>query len=471
MKRCKGFLVLILILGIGIGSNTVNYAQDANPTATATSVVAPVSRTDVAILVVDVFEDPAEVETISKSLLSESNATDPKPQCAISLDGQDGAAIRGTSVTSNLRPYALPHGRLVFKHFENILNGLYGMGHPTPAINTTEEYWNTSPGTIWIKAVDTKKYNIKAIADNVRIAVNAFAKQGIKRFVINMSFAVVPCDQIPEVTLDDYKNQLSAWGINCPDVNAQRGTFVGFDELACSLDNSDNTKFAQDLIDTRDSGIAENAVAYAILQLAVMRPKVSQALQSSFPEPPSQPASPFTAFIDVLPPDVSVIQVASAGNDGEPYPYFPALSANVLSVAADYSTSPCPLTPSSQNNIENFLKNSGVTNDVDKIAESIAIPKSNAGELKANGFTSLTPRDYFNPPPANNADVLGCLFGTSFSAPEVSVQIAIDQQARNTVKCTTRNGIELNPLLAYQKWDSLDIPSKAAPLYCPDFPQ
>lgn len=462
MQLQRGLAIIVSLLLLIVTPVFPTLAQTSTPTPT------PIPR-DVAILVVDVFEEPFEVEPISLETLSAASDDDPEPQCAISLDGQDGAAIRGTSVTSNMRPYARPHGRLVFKHFENILNSSGIAGIPTPSQYTTEESWNTPRGTIWLKAVDTKKYNIKAIAEGVRLAVEDLAQKGITHVIINMSFAVVPCNQIPEVNIDDYKNQLSAWGITCPDRNAKAGTYKGFSELACSLERSNVNDFAQGLINTRDSKLTENAVAYATLQLAVMQPKIAAII----PAPPDGPGTPFTAFTNLLPPDVSVIQVASAGNDIAPYPYFPALSANVLSVAANYDNSTCPLPKASQQAVETYLKRVGVTTNADVIANKILNPTSNGGEVKADGNTSLTPSDYFDPPPPNpsDTDVLGCLFGTSFAAPQASVLMAIDQQVRNSVECKAPTSDVFSPPLAYQKWDSLDILTQAPAQYCTDFPQ
>lgn len=455
-RKFLTFIPLLLLIAAPIGS----MLAQATPTPLASS-------SDVAILVVDVFEEPVE-ETIFKESLSDGNTDNPNPLCAISLDGQDGAAIRGTSVTSSLHPYALPHGRLVFKHFQTILSASYTAGSPNDPTAPTEQTWTTNNGTIWLRAVDTKEYNINSIASEVAAAVTDLNGQGVERFVINMSFALVPCSEIPEVDVTDYQKTLSDFGIVCDPSQP----ISGFNRLVCELDPGtvDPDTFEQNLIATRDSGVAEDAVAYSILQLAVMRPKVQQALAASISGTPDGPGPEFKAFIEELPQGVSVIQVASAGNDGKAYPYFPALSANVLSVGADYSVSSCSLTSASVQDIENYLISKGVRKNVHDVAVTILTPQSNSAEVIADGNTMLTPNDYFNPPPTD-ADVLGCLYGTSFAAPQVSVLMAVDQQVRASTECAAPQppGTVFSPPLAYKQWDNLDIPT-AASLYCVDFP-
>ncbi len=428
----------------------------------------PIASTgDVAILVVDVFEEPIGAEAINLETLSSGDTNDPKPQCAISPDGQDGAAIRGGSVTSNMRPYALPHGRLVYKHFQSILENLYGPGAPNDPFIPTQESWVTPRGTIWLQAVDTQKYNIKAIATGVESAFNELDGLGVTHFVINMSFALVPCAEMPVLIADDYKSQLAAWGVDCP---ASGTPNAGFEALACELDNSSDDDFEDALLAMRDSGIEENAIAYAIIQQAVMRPKVEQAANADIVGTPEGAGPAFEEFIRFLPAGATVVQIASAGNDGYDYPYFPAISANVLSVAADYSTSSCPLPPVVQLDVENYLLSIGVTQDVTLIAKAITTPKSNKGEVEADGNTALTPADYFVPAPVGT-NVFGCLFGTSFAAPQVSVLMAIDQQVRGTTECAVPPPLAtvFDPPLAYKQWDSLDVPTAAA-TYCVDFP-
>ncbi len=392
-----------------------------------------------------------------------------------------------------MHPFAKPHGRLVFNYFNDVLTQQYGGTgiSLTPNLNPlygltgirdVEQWTIPNLANIWLVAVDTHQYAIDDINADVTAAMNRLNTLGVTGFVVNMSFGLVPCDDMPTLSLSDYTSLLeTTLGVTC-NQNAS-----GFPQLACDLDkdqaSGDPFSFVPDLPKIRDAG-GDEAVAFALLQLAIMQPKVVSAFKQAIPEPPTSEIKSF------VPPGGSIsgiqtILIASAGNDGLSYPYFPALDQSVLSVSADYSSYPLDCKPGTENDLEGYLiKNlnlgtppaatpdgSGtpVPNPYDVLTKRIENPTSNAGEIQENGVSDIGPSEYLvNPKPG--AEVLGCLVGTSFAAPLVSLRAAHFLMLPNaTVPCVGKAGVQSDPPLAHDAWDNLIIPA-ASPSYCINFP-
>lgn len=471
--QSKRLFIISMLLVVSLLGSTTSLAQNSStetptptfiPTPTFTITPPPVSGNDVAILVIDVFEQSNLVHEVNVSELPPDGI-----ECAISIDGQDGAAFRGNSaISSSLHPFNVTHGRMVFNQIETDLNSRYPATVPLP--NSTSmppvlESWQTPRGKIWLMAVDTQNYAADQIAAQTLNAVNLLSSIGVHRFVLNMSFALIPCQNYPQLTRQVYLQQLDAWGVECTEE-------AGLPEIACTLSESSDEGFAIDLIRIREAGGA-SSVAFAYLHLAVMRPLLITALQSSFPTPPIAESPNFLALLNQLPNSETYIQVAAAGNDDLGFPYYPAIAENVLSVKADYNVSSCR--QGNENDIMIYLR------DEIKIPEQAAIElaadlgnpgirKSNSGEVSEDGNAEALVEQYLKLPPSG-ADVLGCVYGSSFAAPRVSVLMAIDQQVRGTTECAAPQplGTVFDPPLAYKQWDSLDIPTAAA-TYCDDFP-
>ena len=140
-------------------------------------------------------------------------------------------------------------------------------------------------------------------------------------------------------------------------------------------------------------------------------------------------------------PDVDVVAIAAAGNDGKNYPYAPALSASVLSVSAEYT---------------------GVDACYTMLNAQLSTPlQTNAGELRKLGFYN-------------------CLPGTSFAVPRMGIEVAIYLLMGGSPKCDTTNP----PLSYIPDWTNppkgVDLTGDpltgvnltreaAATEYCPDF--
>jgi hypothetical protein len=136
--------------------------------------------------------------------------------------------------------------------------------------------------------------------------------------------------------------------------------------------------------------------------------------------------------------DIIVIPVAASGNDDEVrYPYFPALWPNVISVSAEYSDlANCPSQSDGQQAVE-VLRDDMIIKDIEsrfaqmhpsppQIDESdlSPVPSSNPGEIKMNGVSYVYER--FNPPwYFPYTPVFTCIWGTSFAAPRLSLEMAL----------------------------------------------
>lgn len=423
----------------------------------------------VAILVVDVFEQPASGEVNVPLEALEGM------ECALSVAGQDGRIIDGGSgnqvVSSALHPLALPHGRLVYMHFVDLLDDQAFMsrgGTVTILTQDDTQVWDSAQGSILLVPVDTQAYSIDGIVNSIQQAISVLEGMGITRIVINMSFGVIPCGDFPGLTVDDYASQLDAWGVTCG------GDNDGFDAFACDtlpeLSNGESGYLSaasvELLTSLRDEGGLAGA-AFAILDLAVMRQKVAEALTNATPADvdPGSLGDFNDAITDLAEGGLEIIQVASAGNETLDYPYFPGLRPDVLAVSADYSQMACPAGPPGA--LAAHLESLGMDPSAAvRVADGLINPTSNAGEVIEDGTTLISPAQYLNNPHPDSA-LLGCLNGTSFAAPRVSLDMAVHLLRGGTVSCTGALGSS-QPPLAHDSWDDLSVPD-AAVQYCDGF--
>lgn len=423
----------------------------------------------VAILVVDVFEQPASGEV--NVPLEALEGMD----CALSVAGQDGRIIDGGSgnqvVSSALHPLALPHGRLVYMHLVDLLDeqAFMSRGGAVTVLTADDTHvWNSALGSILLVPVDTQAYSIDGIVSSIQQAIAVLEGMDVTRIVVNMSFGVIPCADFPSLMVEDYARQLDEWGVTCSGDDDGFGAFV-CDTLP-ELSNGDSgylsSASVELLTSVRDQGGPLGA-AFAILDLAVMRQKVAEALANATPED-VDPGSlgDFNGVIaDLADSGLEIIQVASAGNETLDYPYFPGLHPDVLAVSADYSQMACPAGPPAA--LAAHLEGLGMdAAAAARVADGLINPTSNAGEVIEDGTTLISPARYLNNP-TPDSDLLGCLNGTSFAAPRVSLDMAVHLLRGGTVSCTGALGTS-QPPLAHDSWDDLTIIDAAA-AYCADY--
>lgn len=456
----------------------------------------------VAILVVDVFESESEALEPPPPVIIRQNIDVEIPadyaeaidatggQCAISFEGHDGLVVQGGSagileITSQLRPFAVTHGDAVFEHFQHVMDDTGYQSEPLPAdLGLDGIVRSNAAQRIYLVKVDTQQYRIDLIAQKVTEAMQALnTAVGITNFVVNMSFGIVPCDAVPLITPELYIETLNSYGIEA-DCSASDLPALG--ALSCQLNNG---SFAEDFVNTFASIRSEGgatATALGLLHLLIVRPLLEDAFHGSIPVTGANfpvgitdvtvTTSPAASFIDAIQGFAdaeAVIQVASAGNDDLAFPYYPGIDPAVLSVAADYSQSMSSVCSTDALALEQYLI--GTWGFPEAFAQAVAETTmnriSNAAEVMENGNTRLTPTFYFS---ISGADSLGCLWGTSFAAPRVSVLMAERLGAGRGSVCTgtdTRGAQVLmsQPPLAHNAWDSLTI-TDASFAYCPDFP-
>lgn len=427
------------------------------------------SGSDVAILVVDVFEQSinGEVNVPLEALEG--------MECALSVAGQDGRIIDGGSgnqvVSSALHPLALPHGRLVYMHFVDLLDNQAFMSRGGTITVLTEDdtqIWDSAQGSILLVPVDTQLYSIDGIVSSIQQAIAVLDGMGITRLVINMSFGVIPCGDFPGLTVEDYARQLEAWGVTCSGDNDGFGAFVcdTLPELSNGESGYLSAASVELLTSLRDEGGPPGA-AFAILDLVVMRQKVAEALTNATPADvdPGSLGAFNEAITSLADSGLEIIQVASAGNETLDYPYFPGLHPDVLAVRADYSQMACPAGPPGA--LTAHLESLGIdAAAAARVADGLINPTSNAGEVIEDGTTLISPARYLNNPHPDSA-LLGCLNGTSFAAPRVSLDMAVHLLRGGTVSCSGALGTS-QPPLAHDSWDDLSIPD-AAVQYCDGF--
>jgi hypothetical protein len=215
--------------------------------------------------------------------------------------------------------------------------------------------------------------------------------------VLNMSFAIIPCEFVQDFA--DYQTQLMN-AQNAGDVNRHRSLFRR------AVIFYDDTVF----------------------------PAMSQRAQDLQDLDPLQ-----TLFTDR---NANVIPVASAGNFGMDYPFWPAAWAQVVSVSGSTG--------------QGFFASAAwdKKKDTPLLTGDFVMPNnknriSNYGEV-------MMPGQY-------DSASAGMVIGTSFAAPRLSVAMALYVSQVGPAVCRYDEG---GPALAYGEWDNLAL-ADAVQEYCP----
>lgn len=168
-------------------------------------------KRDVVIFVVDVFKEieESEITTEEVSITTEDGRT---INCVVRPDGQT-YATGGVMYDDLSDVHDRPHGELVYdvlahELIENLLSTIdpeNAPHHPSDALSkyATDEYpWmykmeelDLAGHRLLLVAIDTENYNTLEIRNRIDTSISYFSKleNPFTRFVINMSFAVLPC--------------------------------------------------------------------------------------------------------------------------------------------------------------------------------------------------------------------------------------------------------------------------------------
>jgi hypothetical protein len=348
--------------------------------------------------------------------------------CTVAVDGQTYVASGATYVASgagdallHLNGEELSHGDLVFQKFEQLLDGIsnWGQASESVAILVMDDFphgvpavlsWDIGGLELRLVAVDTGGFNTETgiIADSITGEIAQLQEEGLVRFVINMSFAIVPCQPLSE---DDYN------------------AMVENDPVLSHLIEVLENLLGEESLDDRPE--LRNEAARFLHERALLRSSYKPAVVLFNPDGSVEnyfgllgddnlrllQEDPLIQRIEELSQNEHVISVAAAGNAALDFPLAPAMWKGVLSVSAADAA------------------------------------YANAGEVVANDVVTLTLQGETK-----------VIHGTSFAAPELSARAAYYLMQGHGAEC---NG--LRPPLAYMAWDNLSLPD-AAGTYCATFP-
>lgn len=400
-----------------------------------------VSSDAVAILVVDAFDPPPDFST------PELKDTD---NCLVTPDGQGHAFIDGAghAFIDGAGGYAelTSHGEVVYDQFQELLqaqngalqDGTYGQAAFGVEWIRLIQQWELPDGEVLLVGVDTEGYTTAALATNIPDAMNRITNEyGINSFVLNLSFAVVPCGLLDETPDEDLlQRYIEILEEEFPELAEVFNSLVDKYDGNVIMALNDPT-FTEGRSVIQSTIMQANYVPFYEDRAAYFDGDLKGCLESQGQKPPDGPSceNPFfpddalyleleTMMERSTGNNHRIIQVGSAGNTDMPFPFAPAFYPTVISVSAEFSGA-------------NFQQ---------------AQPTSNDGEVQMNGLHTF------------NSEIYA---GTSFAAPRLSVEAAIYLLKGGTTSCTGSVDNSAPPM-AHPIWDNLPR-TDAADQYCTDF--
>jgi hypothetical protein len=173
--------LLAILLAIGVLSAACTDKEPEDPTA------------DTAILVLDQFKPKPEGPVTSEP-------SSRQPNC-----GYTGIAANevGSGGGGNGLPNGVSHGQAVFETVRDDLNGRSGLlavaspaaiDHPL-VVKGSVSAWSLNGKTMLLVGVEIQDYDTSLLSAKLKEVMDKISEgYGIKRFVLNMSFVVAPCD-------------------------------------------------------------------------------------------------------------------------------------------------------------------------------------------------------------------------------------------------------------------------------------
>lgn len=314
---------------------------------------------------VSIFDQnsPGDIQVNTAILVADDfgNVEDPSTSAVedFSIDGLTGFldGLVGS-------PELIPHGALVYHHINMLIagTGLYG------DVSNSQDFveWQNQAGyllrvvPVYTRDVNND-YSTQVIATNLQTEIGQLRSNGFDQVVINMSFAVVPC-KIKE----DFKAAQEAYD-NDPDNAETRGRY-------------DFNMYNQALL--QNNSVLSNNLQVLLDSIKASVNSVNDPLFITITRGEGTSSSDEVRYI------------ASSGNFGFDYPFFPAAWCEVLSVGAfDIGT----------NNRWDF---------------------TNFGKPQTNGAETYGEGAWYRLTDAVEADLGGSehyYAGTSFAAPVMSV--------------------------------------------------
>ena len=205
-----------------------------------------------------------------------------------------------------------------------------------------ESVWHVRGSDVHVIAVDTEGFNTDVIRQHIVDCICLLKNEGVDRFVLNMSFAIIPCEFMDD---NEYVNALN----ENPELAAleaalqQRdGDEAPDDDRKHSLRRLARTRtFYEPLTENeREFWLKKDNEENEGLDDGESKPNFLQELGDPpdpllefFRDPPSYINRETDNEEDIVNKE-DIINVAAAGNAGRNFPYAPAIWEQVLSVSA-----------------------------------------------------------------------------------------------------------------------------------------
>jgi hypothetical protein len=455
---------------------TVTEYVPPAPTVSTTPIQTPGS---VAILVVDDFI----IEATKGESAEPPDVVKKAENCIYTTEGEQGYASTGAQgyTSKGAQGYTstgatipldengviIPHGRLVYNQIYKELQ--CRLGEPEEIKPGTEPTWDASIAVwhipnkpkIYLVPVDTSDYKTLVVTERISntIATLSGPPENIQRFVLNMSFVIMPCD----LGYDDEGNPISTSNLldaylamleDMPELAALHTLLTGLS----AQPNLDADPIARNLLlYGPDSGPARLLYFYGN-EVAKMKTDSYVPFVND----------PMYIWLNELQtdPNKRVISVAAAGNFGHQifdFPFAPGVWDSVVSVSA-----------SGWDPLNEEQLAAGFDPTVTYPTTITAY--SNNGEVMFDGHLSqdiikdnLYYSDFSKAP-----DHEGYVdyFGTSFAAPRLSVEEAFYLFHGGEVSCVGSTQRSCQPPLGYSEghgsWRNLLI-GDAISRYCSNF--
>ncbi|MEO8608086.1 MAG: hypothetical protein ABI690_09405 [Chloroflexota bacterium] len=269
------FVFLIVVLGI------VFFVQPVvGPSANLAA-----ASDKVAVLVIDAYE-PLQDSDLDWTKIEGKN-------CVVTPDGQGGLISKAGGLISKAGgliskaggliskatglEILQPHGRIVYNEMEGLLRNQGAQLQQV--VPGTQQFsvdwirdvgqWQLPEGNIVLVAVDTNDYATDAITTRIQQTIAMLDQDmGISKFVLNMSFAIVPCDDV-ENTEKAYQEMLGS-------------DFPGFEKLFDDLVNQ-GIDPATAIITAANTKDTNGALVYPdfFKQVAAKQPDVMKSVFSN----------------------------------------------------------------------------------------------------------------------------------------------------------------------------------------------
>lgn len=476
-------LIVVILLGVFLsGDDASDEDEQVQTEEPNNDTELNVSPDAVGVLVVDVFVPTEDYDLERDGTPDGENClATPSGQGHVSLQGAGHVSLQGAGhVSLQGAGNVVFHGEVVYSEFEMLLENEGGR-------LLTEVEGRDAFGESWVRIVqlwelenerevllvgiDTIGYSTDVIANRIPTALDLLENElGLSRFVVNMSFAVVPCDSFLEGLTDalaqnEYRDILAQ---EFPELADLFDRLISEDSLDAKtalvtvLNLSITPPEARIAVDTEvlirttqstyQEQEGESISGYLVECYPLSEEGISPAQQDTIITPTVDPDTDGKGLVipecddpifaddplmetlrEVVVRDADVedgrrvINIASAGNADFDFAFAPGYYPSVVSVSAEFSSLPA-----------------SVGNGV--------ILTSNGGEVQMDGVYEHDG-----------------LFevGTSFAAPRLSVEAALYLLNGGEISCV--GGVaSSSPPLAHLGWDDL-ARADAGRDYCTEF--